>query len=117
MTALGDARSAVAAALAQVGVPVHPHPPQTLNAPCVVIVPGSPWIQPRGTVTLDLVAYANPAGGNTPAVTRLEDLIEAIRDGLWNAGLAPGDTDQPRSDNDAGVLYCTTPVTLRTTCH
>lgn len=117
MTALAGARQTVAAALAVVGVPVHDQPPGSLQAPCVVIIPGSPWIAPRGQVTLEIQAYANPAGGNHTALTRLEDLIEAIRGGLWAAGLAPGETDPPRSDPDNGVLYASTPVTLRTTCY
>jgi hypothetical protein len=117
MTALGDARGAVAAALAGLQVPVHEQPPQTVQPPCVVVLPGSPWIAPRGHVTLDVVAYANPAGGNATALTVLEQLVENIRAALYAAGLAPGDTDTPRTEIDAGVLSARTPTTLRTTCH
>lgn len=105
------------AALAGVGVPVHINPPQALQPPCVVLQPGSPWIRPRGQVTIDVVAFANPAGGTSSALDRLETLVENIRGGLFAAGLAPGDTEPPRTETDAGVLSATTPTTLRTTCH
>ena len=116
MSALGDARVEVAAALIAVGVPVHDQPPATLQPPCVVVVPGSPWIVPRGAVTFDVLAYANPSGGNSTALTRLEDLVEAIRGGLWAAGLAPGETQPPEFNPDSGALSASTPVTLRTVC-
>lgn len=109
------ARGEVAAALAGLPVPVHAFPPAALQPPCVVLFPGSPWIATRGHVTLEITAYANPVGG-VDALTALEDLVEGIRAALWAAGLGPGDTDQPRSETDAGALSATTPVTLRTTC-
>ncbi len=115
MSAIGDARNAVQAALGGLGVPVHPFPPGSVSGPCVVIQAGSPWITPRGLVALELVAYASPSGGNAPAITRLENLTEAIREALWSAGLAPGDTDTPVADGES--LSATTSVTLRTTCH
>ncbi len=104
------------AALGGVGVPVHPYPPQSLSAPCVVITPGSPWIVPRGHVTLEIVGYANSAGGPDAALTRLEDLVEKIRIALFSAQLAPQDTAQPVQETDAGVISAATPVTLRTAC-
>jgi hypothetical protein len=116
VTALGDARQAVAASLADVGAPVFDQPPGSLQPPCVVLLPGQPWIVPRGGVTLDVVAYANPAGGNSTALTVLEGLIEAVRGALWAHGLAPGETGQPIFDPDAGVLSASTPVTIRTVC-
>jgi hypothetical protein len=96
---------------------VFDQPPQALQPPCVVLLPGSPWITPRGAVHLDVVAYANPAAGNASALTRLEELVEAVRGGLFANGLAPGDTDQPTTGPDAGVLSARTPTTVRTTCH
>lgn len=116
MSALSDARTAVEAALAGIGVPVHVVPPGALRAPCVVLEAGSPWIEPRGHVHLELVAYASPAGGNLSALDRLENLIEAIRNALWAAGLAPGDTAQPVAESDNGSLSASTSVIVRTTC-
>jgi len=120
VTALGDARVAVKAALAAtlngMGVPVFDQPPGSLQPPCVVLLPGQPWIVPRGQVTLDVVAYANPAAGNQTALTRLEELVEGVRGALWDHGLAPGETGRPESDPEAGTLSATTPVTIPTVC-
>jgi hypothetical protein len=116
VSALGDARAKVVAALASVGVPVFGQPPGALQPPAVVLLPGGPWIAPRGQVTLEVVCYANPAAGNTSALTQLEDMVEAVRGALWAAGLAPGDTDRPVTDSEAGALSALTAVTLRTAC-
>ena len=107
----------MAAALAGVGVPVFDQPPGAFQPPCLVLVPGRPWIVPRGAVNLEIVAHANPASGNTNALTDLEDLVEAVRNGLFAAGLAPGDTDPPEVNPDAGTIAARTPVTVRTECH
>lgn len=115
---LTGARERVAAALASVSVPVHDHPPgSTPTAPCVVLLPGTPWIQPKGHVTLDVLCYANPAGGNTAALDRLESLVHEVRDALYSAALAAGDVSPPRGDSSPGVLSCSMPVTLRVSCH
>lgn len=116
MTALGDARAAVAAALASSGVPVHDQPPQALQAPCIAVLPGSPWIEPRGHVNLDVVAYANPAAGNSAALTKLEELVEAVRAGLNSAAIRYGNTEPPTTEIDAGVLSARTPTTYRADC-
>ena len=39
-----------------------------------------------------------------------------IREALFAAGLAAGDTLSPQLEATAGVLSATTPITLRTTC-
>jgi pimeloyl-ACP methyl ester carboxylesterase len=117
MTALGDARAKVAAALVTVGVPVFAQPPGSLQPPCIVLIPGSPWIAPRGRVTLDVVAYANPAGGNSTALDKLEDLVERLRFDLAVAELPYGDTDPPTFDPDSGWLSARTATNLRTTCN
>ena len=69
VTALGEARTAVDAALASVGVPVYAQPPQTVTAPCVVLVPGSPWITRRGHVTIDVWLTPTPRAGTPPPST------------------------------------------------
>jgi hypothetical protein len=117
VSALSSARTAVAAALAGVGVPVFDQQPGSVQPPCLVLVPGRPWIVPRGAVNVEIVAHANPASGNSNALTDLEDLVEAVRNGLWAAGLAPGDTDPPEVDSGAGSITARTPVTVRTDCH
>jgi hypothetical protein len=114
--ALAGARTALSAALAPVGVPVHKYPPQALQPPCLVLLPGSPWIAPRGHVTLEIAAYAAAVGG-ADAMAALEQLVEDTRDALFTAGVAPQNTEQPTLTDDAGVMQARTPVTIRTTCH
>jgi hypothetical protein len=113
VTTLGDARLALAAALSGVGVPVHDQAPQTLTAPCVVLYPGSPWRDPRGHVGFDITLYANPAGGNASALTRLEELADAVFTALHSAGVAPGEVARPTPETDGGVLATSIPVVLR----
>lgn len=107
---LTAARETVATALATVGVPVLAALPRTATPPCIVVAPGSPWIAPRGHVTLDVTCHAAAA-----AWPQLEDLVDQARTALWGAGLAPGDTNQPTET--ASTLSAATPVTLRTSCH
>lgn len=117
MSALSDVRTVVAQALAGVGVTVYEQPPQSLALPSVVLYPGGPWIEPRGNVTLRVVAYVTQVAGTAAALTALEDLVQAVRDDLWAAGIAPQHTDVPDVDPDKGTLSAQTWVTLRTHCH
>jgi hypothetical protein len=114
---LTGARTRVADALAGITVPVHSQPPATPNPPCVVLLPGTPWIQPKGHVTIDVVCHANPAGGNAPALDRLEALVHEVREALYAAQLAAGDVTPPEMTTLAGALSCSMPVTLRVSCH
>jgi hypothetical protein len=112
---LGDARAALTAALGVVGVPVHPYPPASLQPPCLVLLPGSPWFAPRGHVTLEVAAYATAVG--VDAMPALEQLVVDTREALFAAGIAPQATEQPTINEDAGVMQARTPVTIRTNCH
>jgi hypothetical protein len=116
VTALGQARERVAGALTGLGVPVHDQPPNSLQPPCVVVLPGDPWLDASGHASLEVVAYANPAGGNASALTRLEELVEALRGALRAAGLGHGDSSRPQANPDGAVLSSTTPVTLLVRC-
>jgi hypothetical protein len=116
VTALGRARGVVAGALTDLGVPVHDQPPDTLQPPCVVVLPGGPWLDAAGHAALEVVAYANPAGGNSSALTKLEELIEAVRGALRAGGIGVHDTDRPQANPDGGVLSATTHVTLMVRC-
>lgn len=107
---LTQARQKVADALADVTVPVLPHMPRAAPPPCVIVTPGNPWVEVRGTVTFDVIVVAAAYGW-----TQLEDTVAEVRDALWAAGIAPGPTNQPTSD--ASTVSASTPVTLRTSCH
>lgn len=111
-TTLTQARLVLAEALAGLGIPVHAGEAATAAPPCVLVVPSGPWVTPRGHTTWDVVAVVSAATG----WASLEPHVEAIRAALWAAGLAPGDTDQPITDNDVGTISARTEVSLRTTC-
>lgn len=117
MNALTEAREAVegalSAATADSGVKVHTLPPTAVQPPCVVILPGSPWITPRGHVSLEVTAYANAAQGQGSGIARLEELVTFVRDALNSAGLPTGDVDAPINDTNAGVLSAAMPITVR----
>jgi hypothetical protein len=106
----------VGAALASVGVPVHLTPPQAVQPPCVVLVPGSPWLDSAGHASLEVVAHVSQTAGNEAALASLEDLVESIRDGLRAAAVGVHDTDQPRANTDGGTLSVTTYTTLMIRC-
>lgn len=112
MTALGDARGALVDALRTSGLAVHDGSTQTAAPPCLVVIPSSPWIDPRGLVRLDVLAIATSANG----WTALEPLVEQVRQSLRAAGIPFGDTDPPQSDETAGAISCRTEVSLRVNC-
>jgi hypothetical protein len=116
VTALGGARSRVAGALTDLGVPVHPQPPNNAQPPYVVIQPGGPWLDAAGHTTLEVTSHVNPAAGNEAALNNLEELVEAVRAALRGASIGVHDTDRPRADTDGGVFSATTYVTLNVRC-
>jgi len=81
-----------------------------------VVLPGSPWLDAAGHAALEVAAYANPAAGNSTALTNLEDLIEQVRFALRAAGIGVHDTDRPQTNPDGGVLSATTHVSLMVRC-
>lgn len=115
---LTEARSRVISALApaDLGVPIHPAPPPTLTAPCVVITPGTDWIVPGGRVGLEVIIYAPAVGGTAAALARLEETIAAVRDALYAAALAPGVTVAPNPSDTGQTLTAVIPVSFRTNC-
>jgi len=113
MNPLQEAREAVGAALGPVSVPVHTFPPTSVSAPCVVLLPGSPWITPRGQVAMEVTCFASLALGNGPAQVRLEDLATEVGDALKAGGIPHGDLTPPIADTTAGLLSATYSVTLR----
>jgi hypothetical protein len=67
-------------------------------------------------VNLDVVAYANPAGGNATALTVLEGIVENVRAGLNAGQIRYGNTEPPATEIDAGVLSARTPTVYRADC-
>lgn len=114
---LTDARQSVAAALAaaDIGVPVHAAPPATLAAPCVVVAPGTDWVAARN-IELDVIVYANTAGGAEAALTRLEETLTKVREALWSAQILTLATPAPTPSDTGHTLAAVVPVALRSAC-
>lgn len=79
-----DARTTLATNLAAVGVRVHAVAPNVPIPPCLVIKPGSPWIQPNRvgtnlnyTLRLDVLIVAD-GRTNDAALASCEELIDAL---------------------------------------
>ena len=82
MGAITDARDDVAAALASTGVRVYKVAPEVPVAPCYVLVPAQPWIEPerigsgwRYSVTYQVQCVVD-ARINETAMAKLEDMVE-----------------------------------------
>lgn len=106
------AREHLASLLTGVGVPVHAYPPQALATPCIVIVPGFPYLTGHTLagdldVGLDVrvvVAQHNPK--------RLDELVYAALQALTIGGQPSTEVPAPSVDQDTGTLTCGIPVTL-----
>lgn len=109
---IGDARNVLAAAVAGVGVPVHPYPPATVPPPALVIIPGSTYLNGytlKGAVTFGLVILAVTLDSNPQA---LDELIWDTRAAVIAAGWAVGPIPAPTTDTANGILIARIPVTL-----
>lgn len=117
MNGLTEARSRLADALAGIGVAVHWAAPSTLTPPCVVVLPGNPWIRPMGSVALEVDCHTATAAGNAEALAALEQIVSNVRAALYVAGLSPGEVAPPEVNSDAHTLHAVIPVTIRTDCY
>jgi len=108
---LGLVRWAVPTDLQGYNVQIFPSIPSTLQPPCVVIFPGSPWRTPT-SVTLDVRCYVALPQGGTTALASLEQLVEDVRRTLTVAGLHPSEVDRPQVNPDAHTLHADIPLTL-----
>ena len=81
---LTEAREAVAAALAGIGVRVYPQPVENPTPPCLQIYAGGDWIKGKrmkgGQVDVRLTVRASvpSTSGNTEALVSLEELVWAV---------------------------------------
>lgn len=85
-------------------VVVYDHPAETIVLPAVVLVPSSPWWEPRvigGTPSTGVRVHFDfqiivPRGGEMgSAFAELEALMLLVGDAAATAGLLWGGTDQP----------------------
>lgn len=83
---LTEAREAVAAALAAIGVTVYAAPPESASPPAVILRPGQPWhfalTYAKTGVNLNLTLLAQQSGSDAAALERLESLAWDVRQAL-----------------------------------
>lgn len=101
MGAITDARTAIKTALEATGFIVYSYPAETMSTPCIVLVPGSPYIvinsigaNPRLSGTFD-VTLCVAANDNQAALVNLETMISTVLANLPQ-GIAVGDFSQPK---------------------
>ena len=114
---LTTTRQDVAEALASSGYSVYAYPSETMIAPCIVMVPGSPYVSwdtpTRQSVKfqLTLVVVNN---NNQAALGNLEQLIEDVSD-LIPTYVELGDYTQPQITTIGSTDYLTSDITLAVT--
>ena len=101
MSAITDARTSIKTALEATGYIVYSYPAETMSTPCIVLVPGSPYIvvnsigsTPRLSGTFD-VTLCVAANDNQAALVNLETMISTVLSNL-PSGIAVGDFTQPK---------------------
>ena len=115
MTApLAGVRAAIATALSGLGVPVHTYPPGTVSPPCVLLVPGSPYLDPGtgwGTseVGIDVRIVVNASAG-PDAMERLDALVDAAVAALVTAKVGVQSVGAPTTSDDSGVVVADIPT-------
>jgi hypothetical protein len=102
-----EARTQIAALLADVGAPVHEYP-ATASGRCVALV--GAVMQPRGHVEVTVRCQVDAASG-LAVLEQLEwDTLQAIRAG---ATVGWSETVSQSQDNDAGIIYTEYTTTTR----
>lgn len=119
MGAISDVRAHVASALSGLDVTVHGRTPSTVAPPCVVLVPGSPYVEPGASwgtrdVSLTVRIVVNAASGVSSA-DRMDDLIDAVVDALAVADVQVGSVPAPDMQEDPAVLTVDIPTTTNWT--
>lgn len=115
MTALAEARSALATALADIGVAVHTYPPQTVAPPCVFLVPGNPYLDPGVSwgaiqVAIDVRIVVSASAGPA-AMERLDALVDGAVAALLAAQVIVGAVGAPTVDPDSAAIVVDIPTT------
>jgi hypothetical protein len=101
MSDITTARAAIGTALEATGYIVYSYPAENMSTPCIVLVPGSPYIvinsigsNPRLSGTFD-VTLCVAANDNQAALVNLETMISTVLANL-PGGIAVGDFSQPK---------------------
>lgn len=99
MSGLGDLRTAVADALAPLGLNTYTHLPGRAALPCAMVIAGSPYIEQGQTFGERLfrfgVLVASQTGENNSETSALDELIEAAVAALESDGWLVEQVAQP----------------------
>jgi len=111
---LTDTRQDLADTLKDAGYTVYSFPNEVMFAPCIVLVPGSPYViwqtptRKAAKFQLTLMVVNND---NQAALINLEQMIETVSD-LLPTYVAIGDFSQPTSTEIGSTEYLTTDIEL-----
>jgi hypothetical protein len=117
---ISDARADLKTALEATGYVVYAYPAENMTTPCIVLVPGSPYIEiksigssPRlgGNFDVTLCVAAND---NQAALVNLETMIETVL-GAIPTGVGIGDFSQPKISQVGPTDLLTTDITIDVT--
>jgi len=117
---ISTAREALKTALQATGYIVYAFPAENMTTPCIVLVPGSPYIEiksigstPRlgGNFNVTLCVAAND---NQAALINLETMIETVLSNLPN-GIGLGDFTQPKISQVGPTDLLTTDISIDVT--
>jgi hypothetical protein len=107
-------RAHVATALASLGVPVWTYPEGSVQPPCVLLLPGSPYRDPTAawtstTVGIDVrIVVADGAGLNAQAT--LDALLDAACAALISANVEVGPVPAPIPEPEQAAITCDIPT-------
>lgn len=112
---IAGVRAAIATGLSGLGVPVHAYPPQTLAPPCIVLIPGSTYLNPgaawgQNEIGLDVRVLVSSSAGPA-AMERLDDLVDGVVAALIAADVAVGPVNGPTVDQDSAAIVVDIPTT------
>ena len=114
---LTEAREAVAAALAGVGVRVYPQPVENPAPPCLQIFAAGDWIKGKrlkggqADVRLTVRATVPSTSGNQEALASLEDLVWAVMAAIPVAEVTQAPASDTAGQTDVYVVDLVTIVT------
>lgn len=120
MSGITTARNGLKTALESTGYIVYAYPAENMSTPCIVLVPGSPYIEvksigssPRlgGNFQVTLCVAAND---NQAALVNLESMIETVLSNL-PTGIGLGDFTQPKISQVGPTDLLTTDILIDVT--
>ena len=113
-TAIAGVRAHIASALSTLGVEIHTYPEGSVQPPCALLLPGSPYRDggtgwDTVTVGIDVrIVVADGVGLN--AQSTLDALVDAACDALASANVEVGQVPAPVQESEQAALTCDIPT-------